>query len=171
MLSIQQRADDAPQPARLAGSPVVLDDIQPMLSGQACHEREHARGRPVVTGADQQGIEPTEADELAELLTVSVRDDDLFEIDPGRAQQQVRCIEQTLSSSRALGPRTRPVLDRYQERHAEWPISRVTAADPHQAVRVDVRVGRDERTSESGWAGGVFEFHFGPRSVLSVEAL
>ena len=50
-------------------------------------------------------------------------------------------------------------------------LQAVLATDPHQAVRIDVRVGRDERAIESVWAGGLFEFHFGPRSVLSVEAL
>jgi hypothetical protein len=171
MLAMQQRANDPAEPPGMVGSAAGLDDVEAMLPGQARREREHAGGRPVLTGADQQRVEPTEADELVELLTASVRDDDLFEIDPGRAQEQVGCIEQALGSRRALGPGTRLVLDRYQERYDERPISRVLAADPHKAMRIDVRVGREERAIESGWAGGLFEFHFGPRSVLSVEAL
>ncbi|HET8820106.1 MAG TPA: hypothetical protein VFM57_01040 [Thermoleophilaceae bacterium] len=171
MLPIQQWANDAPEPARVVGSAALLDDVQAMLSGQARREWEHAGGRPVVTGTDQQGVEPTEADELAELLTASVRDDDLLEIDPCGLQEQVGVAQQTLGSSGARRPRPRLVRDRYQERHAKRRISRVPAADPHQAMRIDVRVGRDERAVESGWAGGLFEFHCGPRSVLSVEAL
>ena len=40
-------------------------------------------------GADEQGVEPSEAHELPELRTGFVRDDDLFEVDPRRAQEHI----------------------------------------------------------------------------------
>jgi hypothetical protein len=171
MLSMQQRADYAAEPARMVGSAPVLDDFQAVLAGQARCEREHPGGRPVLGGADQQSVEPAEANELAELLTTSVRDDDLFEEDPRRAEEHVSPVQQALGSSGAVGPWTRLVVDRYQERDAERLGSGVLAADRHQVVWIGVRIGRDERTIQGGWAGGLFEFHFGPRSVFSVEAL
>ena len=50
----------------MVGSATVLDDVEAVLPRQARRERQHAGGRPVVTGADQQRVKPTEADQLAE---------------------------------------------------------------------------------------------------------
>ena len=163
---MQQRANDPAEPPGMVGSAAGLDDLEAMLPGQARCKREHAGGRPVVARADQQAVEPTEADELSELLPAAVRDDDLFEMDPRRVKEHVGVTQQALGSRRALGPRTRLVLDRYQERYDERPISRVLAADPDQAMRIDVRVGREERAIESGWAGGLFEFHWASIRVV-----
>jgi len=109
-------------------------------------------GLGVVPGADEQGVESSEAHELLELHTGFVRDHDRFEVDPRRAQEHINVAQKALGSSGAIQPRPRVVLDRYQERDAERLIPRVLATDCHQAVRIDVRLGRDKRAMKRGYA-------------------
>jgi hypothetical protein len=171
MRPVEQGTDHAPQPARVIELTSSLDDLHTLRSREANNHRQHADRLGVAPGADEQSVEPTEAHELLELPIGPIRNDDLFEGDSRGAEEHVYVVQQPLGSGGALRPRTHLVLDRYQEADAERLIARALAADAHQTVRIDVRVGRDERAMKSGWAGGLLEFHFGPRSVLSVEAL
>jgi hypothetical protein len=143
---MEQRADDASQPARMIGPAANLDDVHAMLARQAGSERQHAGGRRVVPRADEQGVETAEAHKLPELRAGSVRDDDLVEVDAGRAQEHVGVVQQAFCRATAFGPRPRLVVDRNEERHAERLSACVLAAAAHESVRIDARVGCDERT-------------------------
>jgi hypothetical protein len=136
-----------------------------MRASKSGSERQDGRRCQFVPRADEQGVEPTGPNELTEFLAGSVGDDHLFEVDSRRAQEHVGVAQQALGGGGALGPRSRLVFDRDHERHAQGFVPCVLATEPHQPVRIDVRVRRHERAGHVGWARVLLEVHDDLRSI------
>jgi hypothetical protein len=130
-----------------------------MRTSKSGSERQHGRRCQFVPRADKQGVEPTRANELTELLAGSVGDYHLFEVDTRCAQEHVGVVQQALGGRGALGPGTRLVFDRDYERDAEWIVSRVLATERHQPVRIDARVRCHERAGQLGSAWMLLKVH------------
>jgi hypothetical protein len=113
-----------------------------MAMRQPGGEREQSRRHLFVVRADKQGIEASQAHELADELVGLAGDDDVLDTHP-RPVQEARGLAHQALGRRAGRPGSRLAINRNQQRHADRVVVRALTGEPHQPVGIDVRVRGD----------------------------